>query len=213
MPNRYDTVFNATPLIAILRGITPGEALPVADALLDAGFRMLEVPLNSPQPFESIARLAAHCPEDVLVGAGTVLEAEQVERLAAIPAPLLVTPNTDAAVIDAAVRHGLFSVIGCFTPSEALLALKRGASVLKVFPAARLGAAYLRDIRAVLPQGTRLAVVGGVSLETMVDFHAHGAACFAFGSNLYKPGRTAAEVGAMARDLVAEYRRLSPPVR
>ncbi len=190
MPKRYDAILDDTPLIAILRGITPEEAPAVADALMEAGFRMLEVPLNSPRPFESIARLAGHCPPDVLVGAGTVLEAAQVERLAEILAPLLVTPNTDPTVIDAAVRHDLLSVIGCFTPSEALLALKHGARVLKVFPAARLGPEYLRDIRAVLPEGADI---------------------FAFGSNLYRPGRSAAEVGAIARDLVAEYQRLPRP--
>ena len=208
MGQRFDTVFTASPLIAILRGIAPDEVLPVADALMDAGFRLIEVPLNSPEPFESIGRLVAHCPADVLVGAGTVLDAAQVTRLAGLGASLVVTPNTDTAVIDAAVGAGLATVIGCFTPSEALLAVKHGAAVLKVFPAGRLGPAYLRDIRPVLPAGTRLAAVGGVGLSNMADFLAHGADGFGFGSDVYTAGRSAAEVGARARDLVAEYRRL-----
>jgi 2-dehydro-3-deoxyphosphogalactonate aldolase len=209
MDNVHDAIFSRMPLIAILRGIAPEESVEVADALMDAGFRMLEVPLNSPRPFESIARLAAHCPPEVMVGAGTVLDPSQVNRLAAMPAPLLVTPNTDVAVIQAVHRKGLFSVIGCATPSEAFTALKHGARVLKLFPAARFGPGYLRDLRAVLPAATRVAVVGGVSLQNLEAFHAAGADAFAFGSNLYRPGVAAAEVGAMARDLVAEYRRVA----
>jgi 2-dehydro-3-deoxyphosphogalactonate aldolase len=209
MDHAQDGIFSGMPLIAILRGIAPEEVMPVADALMDAGFRMLEVPLNSPRPFETIARLAAHCPSEVMVGAGTVLDPSQVNRLAAIPAPLLVTPNTDVAVIQAAHRKGLFSVIGCATPSEAFTALKHGARVLKLFPAARFGPAYLQDLRAVLPAATRVAVVGGVSLQNLDEFHAAGADAFAFGSNLYRPGVSAAEVGAVARDLVAEYKRVA----
>ncbi|MBB4285974.1 2-dehydro-3-deoxy-6-phosphogalactonate aldolase [Roseospira goensis] len=205
----FEAAFAAMPLVAVLRGLTPDEALPVADALVDAGFTLLEVPLNSPEPFESIARLLAHCPPGVMVGAGTVLTPEDAGRLAALGAGLMVTPNTDPGVIDAGVRAGLVPLIGCMTPTEALLATRHGATVLKVFPAARLGPDYLKDIRAVLPRGTRLIPLGGIDVSRMAAFHAAGADGLGMGSNLYKPGRPAAEVGAIARDLVAEWRRLT----
>lgn len=204
----FARAFAEMPLVAVLRGIEP-EAVPaVADALVDAGFRLLEVPLNSPRPFDSIARLVECCPEGVVVGAGTVLLPRAAERLAATGAKLMVTPNTDPATIEAGVAAGLVPMIGCMTPSEALTALRHGARVLKMFPAARLGPAYLKDVRAVLPKGTPVVTVGGIGLDNMESFHAAGADGFGFGTNLYAPGRTAAEVGAIARDLVAERRRL-----
>ena len=119
----FDKAFATLPLVAVLRGVTPDEVLPIADALVDAGFRLVEVPLNSPDPFVSIAKLVKHCPADVAVGAGTVLTPEDAGRLAAIGAELLITPNTDAEVIRAGVRAGLATMIGCMTPSEALAAL------------------------------------------------------------------------------------------
>ncbi len=204
----FGEAFAAMPLVAVLRGITPDEVLPVADALVDAGFRMIEVPLNSPDPFTSIAKLVKHCPANVALGAGTVLRAEDAGRLADTGAELLITPNTDPEVIDAAVRLGLVPMIGCMTPSEALAALKHGARALKIFPAARLGAAYIKDIRAVLPKETKLVGLGGIGLAEMEDFVKAGIDGFGFGSNLYKPGRSAPEVGAIAKDLVAEWRRL-----
>ena len=199
----------AMPLFAVLRGIKPEEALPVADALMEAGFRIIEVPLNSPDPFASIASLVAHCPADVAIGAGTVLEAAEVDRLADTGATLAVSPNTDPAVIERVRALGLAPVPGCLTPTEVLAAVAHGATTLKIFPATRMGAAYLKDIRAVLPMGIRLVPLGGVSRATMSEFHAHGADGFGFGTNLYTPGRSAAEVGAAARELVAEYRRLT----
>jgi len=204
----FGEAFAAMPLVAVLRGVTPDEVLPIADALIDAGFRMIEVPLNSPEPFTSIAKLVKHCPANVAVGAGTVLRPEDAGRLADTGAELLITPNTDAEVIDAAVRLGLVPMIGCMTPSEALTALKHGAQALKLFPAARLGAAYVKDIRVVMPKGTKLVGLGGIGLAEMEAFVAAGIDGFGFGSNLYKPGRSAAEVGAIATDLVAEWRRL-----
>lgn len=200
--------FDDMPLVAVLRGIVPDEVPAVADALVDAGFRLLEVPLNSPRPFDSIARLVERCPEGVVVGAGTVLLAKEAERLAATGAKLMVTPNTDATTIGAGVGAGLVPVIGCLTPSEAFTALRHGARILKIFPAARLGPAYLKDMRAVLPKESRVIAVGGIGLETMAPFHAAGADGFGFGANLYAPGRPAADVEAIAADLVAEFRRL-----
>lgn len=205
----FARAFAEMPLIAVLRGIEPDEVPAVADALVKAGFRLLEVPLNSPQPFESIAKLVECCsPESVVVGAGTVVSPKEAERLADTGAKLMVTPNTDPATIEAGVGVGLVPVVGCMTPSEAFTALRHGARVLKIFPAARLGPAYLRDVRAVLPKDARVITVGGIGLENMEPFHTAGANGFGFGANLYAPGRAAAEVGAIASDLVAELRRL-----
>ena len=129
--------------------------------------------------------------------------------LAALGADLVVTPSTDVAVIEASAREGLYPMIGCLTPSEALQAVRYGARALKVFPASRMGPNYLKDVRAVLPKGTKLIPVGGIDRDTMEAFHKTGADGFGFGTNLYVPGRSAAEVGSRARDLVAEYRRLA----
>ncbi|HSP25609.1 MAG TPA: 2-dehydro-3-deoxy-6-phosphogalactonate aldolase [Saliniramus sp.] len=205
----FDQAMRDMPLVAVLRGISPEEIDDVADALVEAGFRFLEVPLNSPRPYESIARLVERCPPEVLTGAGTVLWPEQVGRLAALGATLVVTPSTDIPVIEASVREGLYPMIGCLTPSEALTAVRYGARALKVFPASRMGPNYLKDVRAVLPKGTKLIPVGGIDRDTMEAFHKTGADGFGFGTNLYVPGRSASEVGSRARDLVAEYRRLA----
>lgn len=209
MTDRVSRAFAEMPLIAVLRGITPDEIVPVADTLMQEGIRIIEVPLNSPHAFDSIARLVERCPASVAIGAGTVLTTADVERLAGTGAPLMVTPNTDPAIIDAAIEAGLEPVIGCLTPSEALTAVAHGATILKIFPAARMGAAYLNDIRAVLPPGIKLVPFGGVSKATMAEFHIAGGDGYGFGTSLYTPGRSAEAVGAAARELVAEYGRLT----
>ncbi len=209
MSSRFEDAFADVPLVAVLRGITTAEILPVTDALVAAGFRLIEVPLNSPDAFESIARLVAHVPATVAVGAGTVLRPHEVDRLAGLGADLLVTPNTDPTIVAAGARAGLVPLIGCMTPSEALSALAHGAAGLKLFPAARLGPAYVKDVRAVLPKGTKVLAVGGIGLAEMEPFHKSGCDGFGFGTNLYAPGRAAAEVGRVAVDLVAEWRRLA----
>lgn len=203
-----DESLETLPLVAILRGITPEEVEDVCDALVGAGFRMIEIPLNSPRPWESIERAVEHCPASVLIGAGTVLEAADAARLERLGAPLMVTPNTDPEVVRAGVDHGLAPLIGCMTPSEALAAARNGARALKLFPAARLGTGYFKDISAILPEALPVLAVGGIERSNMAEWHAVGIRGFGFGSNLYKPGRDAAEIAEIAADLVAEWRRL-----
>ncbi|ANF56288.1 2-dehydro-3-deoxy-6-phosphogalactonate aldolase [Halotalea alkalilenta] len=204
----FDTALVQCPLVAILRGITPAEIDPALDALVEAGFKLIEVPLNSPDPFISIERLAARAPADVAVGAGTVLDSADVHRLADIGASLLVTPNVDLEVLKASRERGLGSLIGCLTPSEAFTALKAGARAVKLFPAARFGTGYLKDIKSVLPKQARVMAVGGVRLDNMAEWHAAGIQGFGFGSNLYTPGTDAATLGQRARALVAQWQRL-----
>ncbi|QEM82383.1 2-dehydro-3-deoxy-6-phosphogalactonate aldolase [Halomonas binhaiensis] len=203
-----DKALEELPLVAILRGITPDEVEGVCDALVSAGFRLIEIPLNSPEPWVSIERAVAHCPDDVLIGAGTVLEEEDTLRLAQLGAPLMITPNTDPALVSLGAERGLAPMIGCMTPTEALAAAKAGASALKLFPAARLGTAYYKDISAILPRGLPVLAVGGIDKSNMAEWHAAGISGFGYGSNLYKPGRSAAEVEASAKELVAEWMRL-----
>ncbi|WP_319518104.1 2-dehydro-3-deoxy-6-phosphogalactonate aldolase [uncultured Martelella sp.] len=204
-----DDAFAAMPLVAILRGVTVDEVDAVADAVIDAGFRFIEVPLNSPDPFTSIARLAARLPDNVLVGAGTVLTTDDVDRLHDAGGTLMVSPNVDPAVIGKAVSYGMATMPGALTPTECFQALKAGASAVKIFPAGRMGPGYLPDIKAVLPKGTRLLPVGGVDVTNMAAFMEKGAAGFGFGSTLYKSGKSVEEIAVSARALVAEYRRIT----
>lgn len=197
------------PLVAILRGITPDEIVEVCDALIEAGFRLIEIPLNSPQPWQSIERAVAHCPSNVLIGAGTVLEESDTARLAELGAPLMITPNSQPELVSLGAQRGLAPMIGCMTPTEALAAAKAGATALKLFPAARMGTGYFKDIKAILPTDLPVLAVGGIELGNMAEWYAVGIGGFGFGSNLYKPGRSAAEVGVVAAELVAEWRRLS----
>lgn len=196
------------PLVAILRGIRPDEVVAVADALIASGIRLIEVPLNSPDPWESIARLKEHCPEEVLVGAGTVLTVADVQRLASLDAALLVTPNSDGEVIASGRASGLAPLIGCMTPTEALAAHRAGACALKLFPAGSLGPGYYREMRAVLPPELPVLAVGGIGVAEMAAWWEAGIDGFGLGSSLYAPGRSSDEVGRRATALVAEWRRL-----
>ncbi|MGQ7249946.1 2-dehydro-3-deoxy-6-phosphogalactonate aldolase [Halomonas sp. V046] len=204
-----DAALGELPLVAILRGITPDEIEDVCDALMAAGFRLIEIPLNSPDPWVSIERAVAHCPADVLIGAGTVLDDDDTARLAELGAPLMITPNTQPALVSLGASRGLAPMIGCMTPTEALAAARAGAATLKLFPAARLGTGYFKDISAILPKGLPVLAVGGIDASNMAEWHAVGIGGFGFGSNLYKPGRSAAEVGRVASELVAEWHRLA----
>ena len=187
------------PLIAILRGIRPAEAVAVGEALLAAGFGALEVPLNSPAPLASIRQLAEAFGRRALIGAGTVLAPAQVQEVAAAGGRLIVLPHGDPAVIGAAKAAGLLCVPGVATPTEAFAALAAGADALKLFPAEALPPAVVKAWRAVLPPGVWLLPVGGIAPATMAPYLAAGANGFGLGSALYRAGMSATEVGERAR--------------
>jgi 2-dehydro-3-deoxyphosphogalactonate aldolase len=186
------------PLVAILRGITPDEAVPIGEALVAAGITVLEVPLNSPEPIESIRRMAARFGDAALVGAGTVMTPGQLDQVAAAGGRLLVTPHADVALVRAAKRLGLLAAPGFFTPTEAFALLAAGADALKLFPAEAASPAVLRALLAVLPKGTPVLPVGGMGAESFPAWKAAGAAGFGIGSSLYRPGDPAALVGTRA---------------
>ncbi|PAU61007.1 2-dehydro-3-deoxy-6-phosphogalactonate aldolase [Pseudomonas indica] len=192
----------ANGLIAILRGVRPDEVEAIGHALYDAGFRIIEVPLNSPQPLESIARLRKGLLRDCLIGAGTVLDATQVAEVRAAGGELIVMPHGDPEVIRAAKAAGLSVAPGVATPTEAFAALAEGADVLKLFPAEQLGPSVLKAWRAVLPAATALLPVGGITLESLAGYRRAGAAGFGLGSALYAPGMDADEVARRAQSFV-----------
>jgi 2-dehydro-3-deoxyphosphogalactonate aldolase len=191
------------PLVAILRGVKPDEVLDVAAGLDAQGVAIVEVPLNSPDPIDSIRRLTAAFGDRLLIGAGTVMSAADVTRVAGAGGRLIVTPHADAAVVRAAKSSGLLAVPGCFTPTEALAMLAAGADALKLFPAEGASPAMLRAIRAVLPPATMVLPVGGIDATNMAAWTAAGAAGFGIGSSIYKPGDSAETVGAKAHALIA----------
>jgi len=197
-------------LVAILRGLRPDEAAGIGCALYEAGFRLIEVPLNSPEPLESIRILCGVLPADCLVGAGTVLDPEDCKRIRQAGGELVVMPHSDAAVIRAAKATGLACVPGVATPTEAYAALAAGADALKLFPAEQLGPAALKAWRAVLRPPVAILPVGGITPDTMTAYVQAGASGFGLGSALYKPGLAAADVARRAQDFIAAWRRLFP---
>jgi len=201
----FATAFAALPLIAILRGVRPDQVESIGDTLVEAGFTLIEVPLNSPDPFESIARLVRRCGNRVLVGAGTVLSTDDVARLADVGGRMVISPNTNTAVIGASVSASMVALPGYFTPSEAFAAIDAGASALKLFPAEAASPGVLKAQRAVLPKDIPVLAVGGITPAGMAPWRAAGAGGFGLGSALYKPGMTAADVGRAAQEFVAAW--------
>jgi 2-dehydro-3-deoxyphosphogalactonate aldolase len=208
MTEQLQSYLAPLPLIAVLRGITPEEIGPIGAALADEGFRILEVPLNSPRPFDSIRALAQSAGARCLVGAGTVLTPEAVAEVAAANGRLIVMPHADVAVIREAKRQGLLCVPGVATPTEAFAALAAGADALKMFPADQLAPAVLKAWRAVLPKGTLVFPVGGIKPESMAAYWAAGADGFGTGSNLYHSGAAVDEVRAVAAAYARAFRAL-----
>ncbi len=209
---RFNQAMQQLPLVAILRGLSPQDCLPVGQALVDAGFRLVEVPLNSPDPIQSIALLAAHFPQ-VMVGAGTVLHASQVRDVQAAGGQLVVSPNFNADVVQETVKRGMVSLPGILTPTEAFGALQAGAHALKLFPAELASPAVIKALLAVLPADTRLLPVGGVSAKNMQMWHDAGSAGFGLGSSLYKPSMTAKQVAQSAAEFVSLYATFQQPAK
>lgn len=198
LQNRFAAACAQLPLVAILRGLTPAEAAPIGRVLYDAGFRLIEVPLNSPDPLVSIATLRRELPGDALVGAGTVLSVQAVAEVQTAGGELIVMPHADVVVIRAAKAAALVCVPGVATPTEAFAALAAGADALKLFPAELVLPAALKSMLAVLPRGTALLPVGGITPEGMRAYREVGASGFGLGSALYAPGQSAQVVQARA---------------
>ncbi|WP_066660186.1 MULTISPECIES: 2-dehydro-3-deoxy-6-phosphogalactonate aldolase [unclassified Sphingomonas] len=199
----FTTHFAACPLIAIIRGVTPDAVEAVGDALVEAGIRIIEVPLNSPDPLASVERLSRRLGDAALIGAGTVLTVDQVTQVADAGGQIIVSPCVNPQVIAATAAAGLVSAPGYFTPSEAFTALEAGAHVLKLFPAEAASPAVVKAQRAVLPRDVPLVVVGGITPNAMAPYVAAGADGFGLGGALYRPGQASAEVAAQARAFVA----------
>ncbi|OKO74098.1 2-dehydro-3-deoxy-6-phosphogalactonate aldolase [Bradyrhizobium sp. NAS96.2] len=193
------------PLVAILRGVRPDETSAIVSTLIEAGMTAIEIPLNSPEPFRSIEIAVKRAPADVLIGAGTVLSAADVDRLHDAGGRLMVSPNVDVDVLARARDHAMVTMPGVFSPTEALLAARAGASSLKFFPASVLGASGISAIRAVLPADAMIAAVGGVSDQNFAEYVNAGIRAFGLGSSLYKPGMTAADVAIRAKLTIQAY--------
>jgi 2-dehydro-3-deoxyphosphogalactonate aldolase len=192
-------------LVAILRGVRPDEVEGIAEALIGAGFELIEVPLNSPKPFDSIERLAKHFGRDCVIGAGTVLTAPDCARVSDAGGRLMVSPNVDAEVLAMAQAKGMVSLPGVFSPTEALLAVRANASALKFFPASVIGPSGIAAVRAVLPPETIICAVGGVSDKNYAAYIAADIRAFGLGSSLYRPGMTATQVRVTAQTAIAAY--------
>jgi 2-dehydro-3-deoxyphosphogalactonate aldolase len=195
-----DEALAALPLIAILRGLRPDEAIAVTAALFDAGFRIVEVPLNSPDPLVSIERIAARFGARMLVGAGTVLDKDTIIELERVGARLIVSPNFNPRVVRATKEKGLVSMPGVATPSEAFAALAVGADAIKLFPAEMIAPSVVRSMRAVLPRDTKLIPVGGIALSNILAYRDAGADAFGIGSALYKFGMPVEKIATIAKE-------------
>jgi len=199
---KFTEALKSLPLIAILRGLTPAEAMPIGQALVSTGWTLIEVPLNSPQPLDSIAAMVSAFPQ-ALIGAGTVLTVSDVRNVHAAGGQLIISPNFNPAVVHEAVRLGLVCLPGVMTASEAFAALDAGATGLKIFPAEMASPAVVKALRAVLPTGAVVVPVGGITPSNMQAYLSAGASGFGIGSALYKPGMTASTVTVNATQFIA----------
>ena len=205
---RFETAFAVCPLVAILRGLEPREAGAIGEVLVGAGLGLIEVPLNSPDPFASIAALVKRFGDRAMIGAGTVMDAHEVAELQRIGATLVISPHADPDLIRAARTSGLVSVPGILSPTEAFAAIRAGANALKLFPMEIIGHSGVKAMRAVLPRGLRLIAVGGVGPTTLRDLRSAGCDGFGLGSALFKPGMTPEAVRGVAEASVAALRAL-----
>ena len=205
--NQLKRFLDECPLVAIIRGVTPGEAEAIGEAIYDGGIRIIEVPLNSPDPLRSIESLARKFGEQVLVGAGTVLSVEQVRQVKEAGGRIIVSPDTNIDVIAGSAQAGLVSSPGYFTPSEAFAAIRAGATGLKLFPAEGASPSVVKAQLAVLPKDVPVLAVGGIAPDNMQPWLDAGAAGFGLGSGLYKPGQSAADTLEKARAYVAGLKR------
>lgn len=207
-PKTIESLLTEMPLIAILRGIHPEEATQVATVLIDAGFRIIEVPLNSPNPIESIRRMVYEMGDQALFGAGTVTDPDSIAAIKAVGGRVIISPHLDVDIVGITKNSELFSIPGIATPSEAFTALAAGADALKLFPGEAIPPKVLKAIKVVLPPQTLLLPVGGINQGNMADYWHAGAAGFGIGSNLYAPGRKIEEIGHRAKELVAAMNRI-----
>lgn len=203
----FDRYFDQCPLVGIIRGVTPGEAVAIGEALFEGGIGIIEVPLNSPEPLKSIELMAGRFGDRALIGAGTVLTAEDVQHVKDAGGRIVVSPNMNPQVIRATVEAGMVSSPGIFTPTEAFAALDNGAHALKLFPAEGASPKVVKAIRAVLPKDVPLLVVGGVTPESVRGWLEAGASGFGLGGGLYQPGQSADETLEKSRAYVAAVRR------
>jgi 2-dehydro-3-deoxyphosphogalactonate aldolase len=205
---RFEDAAKACGIVAILRGVTPDEVAGIGDALHDAGLRVVEVPLNSPEPFRSIATLAARFQNRMVVGAGTVLDVDSVDQLKSAGGQISVSPDCNPQVIARAVENGMVPLPGVFTPTEAFTAVRAGARHLKLFPAEAASPKTVKAWKAVLPRDVNVYAVGGVTPANMKEWADAGCAGVGIGSNIYKPGMSADDVSKAARDFVAAWKNL-----
>lgn len=209
MSRNLDLALGELPLIAILRGIEPVDVVDIANTLYSTGFRVIEVPMNSPDPLTSIHTLTQRFGDSAVIGAGTVLNRDEVHRVAEAGGRLIVSPHVDAGVIQAALDLGLAAMPGFLSPTEAITAVRAGCANLKLFPASVCGFGYVKALRAVLPEEIKLFGVGGIGKGEMLPWLDAGINGFGIGSELYVPGRSAKQVGRAAEELVARWTEAS----
>jgi len=205
MELRFSQALKACPLIAILRGVQPNEVMAVTEVLLDAGITLVEVPLNSPDPLHSIAIMAEGFGDRALIGAGTVIDIQDVKRVAEAGGRMIISPNANVEVIVETKRQGMWSLPGVSTPTEAFAALQAGADVLKLFPAEAMPPNVVKALMAVLPKGVTLLPVGGIDADNMSSYMQAGCTGFGIGSSLYKPGKSIKEIARSAKTIVSAY--------